>query len=264
MAEMLRKIATAQLVKSQRPDLVYFPIYSPWVVDSYDEAIMDKSLEWSAHDWMMRHRTGNVDINHDGEAVNSRVVESLISHPSDTRFPIAGTWAGAMKIFDPQIVDAVEAGVINGVSLLSEYPPLRTKMPTVVKSPVVARGVTEISLEPRVPTHSHSIELRFDQQSREVPGVTVESLAHAHPYKFMDATEMAGATQGLVDHAHRICWDRLEWEYETRLQVVTWMTSLSVIAISLVDHGANGMPIVGMKRRATEVIEWPDSTFRQS
>lgn len=279
--ELIRKTATVDLIRPNgsagRNDLIYFPIYSPWVVDTQGEGVLDKTLIDCAHDWMIRGRMANVDIEHDGEPVNCRVVESWIvagdkdGRSGDSRFPIVGTWAGAMKIFDPAIVEKVEAGEINGVSLMTEYPPLRTRYPTVVSNPVRAQGVTGLSLEPGVEPHSHGVDIGFDETTWEVPGFTAESLGHWHPYQYATATEMndvgggvgdrtagSGTGKNIVPHAHRIDLNKLAVEYATKVQIVTWLTSVSVVAISLVKHGANWMPLVSLKRAmAREVITWP-------
>jgi hypothetical protein len=247
---MLQKKATANLISSGQKDLIYFPVYSPFIVDTQGEGIIDKSLMAAAHDWMVRGRMANVDIEHNKIAVNCRVVESFISDKSDTRFPIAGTWGAAMKIYDSSIVDAIEAGLINGVSLLTEYPPLRTRYPTVVSNPVSAVGTTELSLDPDTPQHSHSLDMKFDGDTNEIPVMTGESLGHRHLVVYGTATEMADG------HAHRIDLNKLAIEYVQKLQLVTWLTDVSVIAISLVEHGANWMPLISLKR-ATEVVQWP-------
>ena len=247
---MLQKKATAQLIRSGQRDLIYFPTYSPWVVDTQNEAITDVSLMQTAHDWMIRGRMANVDIEHDGVAVSCRIVENFISDKSDTRFPIAGTWANAMKIYDASIVEAIEKGFINGVSLMTEYPPIRTRYPTVVSNPVSAVGVTELSLDPDTPEHSHSLNLKFDSDTNEIPVMTGTSLGHSHLVTYGTATEMADG------HAHRVDLNKLAIEYVQKLQLVTWLTDVSVIAISLVEHGANWMPLVSLKK-ATEVVQWP-------
>lgn len=248
---MPQKIASAQLVmSSDQADLIRYPVYSPWVVDSQGEAILDKTLVGVAHEWMIRGRMANVDIEHDGIGVNARVCESWITDKGDSRFPIPGTWAQGMRLFDPELIEMKNSGEINGVSLLTEYPPFRTKLPTLVSSPLVAAGVTQNSVNPNVPLHSHPITINFDGNAKEIPGVTGKSLDHDHPYIYGDATEVE------LGHSHPVMLARLNIQYAQKVVAIGWLTNVSVLAISLVKHGANWQPIISPKsKRALEVVK---------
>lgn len=245
-----RKTATANIITTGARDLIYFPVYSPFTVDTQGEGILPESLMLTAHHWMASGRMANVDIQHDGIPADCRICESFISIKEDSRF-LAGTWAAAMRIFDPAVQLAVEKGLISGVSLESEYPPSRTRLPSLVNSPVLATGETELSLDPSTPEHKHAVSITFDRTANEVEFMTGESLGHVHAGRYCTGTEIE---QG---HAHRIDLNKLAVTYEPRLQLVTWLSDLSVIAISLVDHGANWLPLTSLKT-VSEVIAWPD------
>jgi Putative phage serine protease XkdF len=271
--------------------LVYFPIYSPWVVDVQDEAITDAELMVSAHDWMLRGRMANVDVEHAGEVVNCRVVESWIVRGTEKGadgsgwsgdYPYVGTWAAGMRVYDDAIWEKIERGEINGVSLLSEYPPIRRKEPgTVVQSPVRAVGITEtwgggdgIS---NLPAHTHPVDISFDDDGEEeMPWFTGvggdvgknTGYEHIHPGRYVTATELCRdkdwqGKKGMVPHAHRIGMDRLTVNYRTMVKTVSWMSGLSVIAISLVQHGANWMPFsvvsksAGARVGGRHSVSWP-------
>lgn len=255
---MLRKKADAQLIRSSSRELIYFPIYAPWTVDTWEDAILPESLMLTAHEWMTSGRAQNVDVQHDGIQADAAICESFISIPQDPRFPMPGTWAGAMRLKDPALQAGVEMGVINGVSLEIDSDPMRedglavtrTRYPTLVANPVSAKGSTEQSFSDAIEPHVHPLGLEFDGRTRIMPTLTGETMGHKHEVFQSTATEMA---QG---HTHPIDFFKLDIQYVSKLQLVSWMTKLSVIAISLVEHGANWMPITQFKR-AEEVLSWP-------
>jgi hypothetical protein len=179
MSTMLQKRSSVPFVSvsshSSDADVVYFPIYSPWVVDTQGEAITDVELMAAAHDWMVWGRSANVDVEHDGVAVNCRVVESWVTR-GKSEFGPAGTWAGGMRIYDDGLLESIRRGEINGVSLLSEYPPVRRVEDTIVESPVRAVGDTEFGGGVGMDLHSHGVDISFDDAGDEDVGFTDEVL----------------------------------------------------------------------------------------
>jgi hypothetical protein len=255
----LNKKATVPLISSWTRDLIYFPIYAPWTVDTWNDAILPESLANTAHHWMANGRMQNVDVQHDGIKTDAAIVESFLSIPEDPRFPVPGTWAGAMQLYDEGLIAGVEMGIINGVSLEIEadssrqagYAVTRTKLPTLVQNPVSATGQTGLPFAQGVEAHTHSLDLSFTSLTDIIPTYTSEDVGHRHGVVLGTATEIADG------HTHPIDFFKLAVQYESKLLLVNWMSELSVIAISLVEHGANWMPIVSMKR-AQEVCNWPD------
>lgn len=244
---MTHRIVTGQIAKSDTAGLIYVPIYAPWRVDTQVEAILPEYLAQTALKFADDGRLSNIKISwrtkehKDAVRADAEIVDWLISEKGDDRFPVPGTWAAAIQLKDPALISAVEKGEINAVSLESEYPPQRAPLPTLVKNPIAAKGDTDAPLSPSVSPHSHSVDLTFDEHARIVPTWTGITDNHRHLVAKPTAVEPNG------DHGHPLDLQKLATDYQDTLQVVTWLSDLSVADITLVAHAASWMPIVALK-----------------
>jgi len=246
---MIKTDSLAQLIPSERKGLMFVGVYSPWRVDTQNEAILPEELENTAHEFAFSGKLDRIDQEHNNIVTGCRIVQTFISQKGDMRFPIPGTWGVAIQLTDQCTAD-VEAGKINGVSLEWKTPPHKADYPTLVSHPVFGTGITEVSLaeSDEVPEHYHTVELRFDPKTaRIIPTITGEALGHVHNIIGSTSTE---PTRG---HAHRLDLEpsseshHIEIEYERRIQVVTYLFNLIVDWISLVRHGANWTPLEALK-----------------
>lgn len=248
---MIKTDTPMRIIPSQRKDLIYVGVYAPWRVDTQGEAILPEELEATAHDFALSDRFGNIDQEHDNVRTGCRVVESFMSVKGDTRFPVPGTWAVAIQL-TPEKAEEVEQGKIQGLSLEWKKPPVKRAYPTLVASPVFADGVTEVSLNPDVPEHTHSVQVYFDENGRIKPTISGAPNQEGVPFHIHEIVLPTG-TETTLQHSHRFDLEpndadaSIHIEYAERIQVVTYLFDLQVDWISLVEHGANWMPISAMK-----------------
>ncbi len=153
---MAYRIVTRNIAKSDTSELIYLPVYAPWRVDTQTEAILPEYLKLTADKFAADGRLQNIKISwqtreHRGAVkADAEITDWLISEKGDERFPVPGTWACAIKLNDPALIQAVESGEINSVSLESEFPPKRTPLPTLISNSIAAKGYTSVPLRPFV------------------------------------------------------------------------------------------------------------------
>lgn len=185
------------LVKSEQQRIVYAPVYSPYRVDTDNEAMFPDQIQSMAHQFMLNGRFDRIDINHDGVKSGCLVIESFVARRGDPDFA-EGEWVLGIKIFSDELWSRVLKGELNGLSFASENVPTRTGYLVDLRTPVSGKGTTEPSYGGPLPEHHHDVSLVFTEDARVVPGVTEEAMGHVHRVTRMTATESE------LDHAHRI------------------------------------------------------------
>ena len=101
--------------RDSKQQLVLVEVYIPNDIDSQGEFVSPETLEKAAHDFSAGGNHNNVSVMHNGQRIDASVVESYIAKKGDPLFA-EGTWAAVIKIRDPVIWEAIEKGVLRGVS----------------------------------------------------------------------------------------------------------------------------------------------------
>lgn len=167
-------------------------VYAPNIPDTDGEFMTAEEIRKMAHDYTAAGELDDFDLMHDGKPVkNVRVVESFISHKSDTRF-IPDSWVIGVVIEDPVIVKKVRKGELNGFSmeaLVHKEDPVEIE----VDMPPILRGLCS-----REEGHDHDFYVSYDEQGRFQGGRTSPGPdGHYHVIKRSTATERANG------HNHR-------------------------------------------------------------
>jgi len=248
---MIKADTSSRIIPSRRKGLIDVGVYSPWRVDTQGEAILPEELEATAHDFNASGRFDRIDQEHNNILTGCRVAESFISQEGDVRFPVSGTWGVTIQLTLEAEAD-VESGKINGLSLQWKKPPIKRTYPTFVATPVFGEGISELSLGTTIEPHSHPVQLRFDENGRIVPVITgppIESNVFFHVHEIVLST----STETTMGHAHRLDLEpndpdhSIQIAYDQKIMLVTYLFDLRVDWISLVEHGANWMPLNALK-----------------
>jgi len=188
------------VIKSEDRRIIYAPVYSPYRVDTDNEAMTPGQIESMAHGFMLNGRWDCIDVNHDGVKSGCQVVESFVARKDDPDF-VQGEWVLGIKIFLDDLWEKVLKGELNGLSFSSKNVPSRAGFLVDLLQPVSGTGTTEDSDGGPLPAHVHDISIEFTEDARVIPALTGETLGHKHAVNRMTATDMA------QDHAHRLVLD---------------------------------------------------------
>jgi len=101
--------------RDSKQQLVLVEVWVPNEIDSQGEFMTPETTEKAAHDFNATGKQSNVSIMHDGKNIDASVVESYIAKKGDPLFKI-GTWAAVLKIRSIAVWQAIEKGVLKGVS----------------------------------------------------------------------------------------------------------------------------------------------------
>ena len=107
---------TASIAKrDSKMQLVLVEVYVPNDIDSQGEFVSPETLEKAAHDFAAGGNHKNISVMHNGQKIDAAVVESYIAKKGDKMFK-EGTWAAVIKVNDQRVWEAIEKGVLKGVS----------------------------------------------------------------------------------------------------------------------------------------------------
>lgn len=188
------------VIKSEDQRIIYAPVYTPYRVDTDNEAMIPGEIERMAHGFMLNGRWDCIDVNHDRVKSGCQVMESFVARKGDPDF-VKGEWVLGIKIFRDDLWEKVLKGELNGLSFSSKNVPGRTGYLVDLLQPVSGTGTTELSDGGPLPLHSHDIAIEFTEDARVIPAVTGETLGHKHAVNRMTATDVS------MDHAHRLVLD---------------------------------------------------------
>ncbi len=188
------------LIKSEARRIIYSPVYTPYRVDTDNEAMTPDEIERMAHGFMLNGRHDCIDVNHDRAKSGCLVMESFVARKDDPDF-VQGEWILGIKIYRDDIWHKVLKGELNGLSFSSKNVPSRTAYLVELLQPTSGAGTTELNDGGPLPAHSHDVAIEFTEDARVVPTLTGETLGHRHAVNRMTATDIAR------DHAHRLVLD---------------------------------------------------------
>lgn len=107
------------IIKSEKKKLIYGVVYEPSEIDAHGDYASAEEIEKAAHTYLEDFAEINL-MHAKGLGKKARVVESYIA-PID--FEVEGekikkgAWVMATKIYDPQLWDAIQKGLITGYSI---------------------------------------------------------------------------------------------------------------------------------------------------
>ena len=184
------------IVKSNDEQIVMGVVY-PSMVSDTDTDFTGPEGNWQAY-WniLQKAELPKIDVYHDGNAIDARVVRLFVTLDGDPDFP-PNNLVAMVKIGDVNVWADVKKGVLNGFSLKGDA--LSEKGIAQVERPIKASGTTELSMdEDPFPPHDHDADLQWDENNLVIPTNTGVRLGHSHPVDELTATGAA------VDHAHRL------------------------------------------------------------
>ena len=168
--------------------IVWGEVYAPSVPDSQGDIMSASEIRKMAHEAIKRGGV-KVDVNHDGTATMSGIVESFIARKGDPDF-IEGSWVVGMHVPDGRIWNMIKSGELNGFSF--EGTGYRAKKTVDINVPEQITGsTTEAS------GHTHTFVVKYDEAGRFVGGETNEVNGHKHAIRAGTITEDA------IGHSHR-------------------------------------------------------------
>jgi hypothetical protein len=184
------------VIKSEERRLVYGEVYAPWQVDTDGEAMLPEDIEKMAHDFLSSGRVHKIDVQHNLKESGCIVVESFIARKNDPDGFLEGAWVLGTKIIPDDIWEMVKKGEINGYSFYG--PVTQVSVQAVVQSTRRMLGKTEESSEGLLTPHTHSLDIKFSEDGKVIPGITGSEFNHCHVVSRTTATEVE------MEHAHRL------------------------------------------------------------
>ena len=103
--------------KSTGKQVVKGIVYKPYELDSDGDWMAPEDIEKAAYQFMKENKLTNIDSEHDCHTVGAYVCESYIAKAQDPDGYPEGSWVVAVKIEDPVVWAAVEAGDYTGFSM---------------------------------------------------------------------------------------------------------------------------------------------------
>lgn len=159
----------------------------PDVPNVYGDFQTRENIQEFAYWYMSEIGNWYMDIDHEGEEIDDRVVivESFIARDGDQDF-IPGSWVLGTWIRDDEIWQKILDGEINGYS----WEALVSTLPVEIDVPQqnIAVGWTEPAL---IDKHQHQFFAILDEDGRAIAGGTSYDQRHSHPIRSHTFTEEA-------------------------------------------------------------------------
>lgn len=167
-------------------------VYAPNIPDSDGEFMTAVEIKKAAFDFLRKGRQDQIDVMHDGFAVDGVcMVESFIARKDDPIFR-EGAWVATVDVDNPELTQKIRKGELNGFSfeaMVNHSAERRVEMDI----PPVVRGQTSKS-----DGHDHEVYVHWDENGRFKGGTTGPGPdGHTHEIKRGTATEVAKG------HSHR-------------------------------------------------------------
>lgn len=110
---------SAKLIKTDASKMIVGGVvYAPDEVDSQGDFATQEEIEAAAHRFLANGFVGRIDVEHNQQPTDARVVESFIAKSGDPHFP-EGSWAVSVKLTEPLWQD-VTVGRLNGFSFFGD------------------------------------------------------------------------------------------------------------------------------------------------
>lgn len=185
------------VIKSESERIVSGEVYSPYDVDTDNEAMTPEEIRSMAFRFLSEGRVHKIDTMHNQQESGAVVVESYIAKKGDPDGFDEGAWILTVHVSPDELWNSVQKGELNCFSFSGDS--FSFELDTEVVVPVHAKGETELSLpEAPFPPHSHPIDLSFNENGRILPTATGDVLNHSHQ------VTKESATRSALGHSHRI------------------------------------------------------------
>lgn len=183
------------IIKSEHERLVFGEVYVPGLVDTDGETMTSDEIKKAAYNFMREQRITKIDLQHNTQETGSYVVESFIARSGDPDGFVEGSWVIGTKIESDLLWDMVLKGDLNGFSLYGAANVAQKR--TVIDKLVAIKGDTDSNMDDVIPSHTHYLELSFNDDGAAIKTSTSEVLGHKHDVITTTATEEA------FGHSHR-------------------------------------------------------------
>lgn len=197
-ASKMQSLAIKSLViKDEKQQIVYGEVYSPFRLDTDEEAMTVEDIALMAQRFMADHFVNKIDIEHDGVESGCEVIRSFIAMKNDPDGYVQGAWVLGVKVHPKPVWDLVMKGELNGFSFYGAVD--RVPATAVVQMVEQIYGETEKSEDGLLPPHVHKCEIVYGDNGKPLPNQFTEvTLEHKHLVAFSTATENE------LDHGHRL------------------------------------------------------------
>ena len=165
-------------------------VFEPDVLDTYCEAMRAEDIEIMAHRFMKLDLSKVIDIQHDNDPVDARVIESFIVRHHNPDYQI-GSWVLSVKVEDESVWKMIKDGKINGFSFEAMIRPQKAEVVYEITRDCL--GFTE----PAEDGHKHIFYVQIGNDGNVIGGSTSEENGHTHSITKASTT---GRSDG---HTHR-------------------------------------------------------------
>jgi hypothetical protein len=181
--------------------VVFGEIYVPGQEDAHGDIMTAEEIKKAAYGFMKNQRTHNIDLMHNNEPTGDYLVESFIARAGDSDGFIEGSWVGATKIESDEVWNKILKGEINCYSL-EGLTNLDQRVETVTRIKE-AEGETQENLDELIPPHTHSFNIKFNDDNKIIITNTGTSHGHNHIIRSASTTEVR------FGHAHRYSFNEV-------------------------------------------------------
>jgi hypothetical protein len=181
--------------------VVFGEIYVPGQEDAHGDIMTAEEIKKAAYGFMKNQRTHNIDLMHNNEPTGDYLVESFIARSNDPDNFIEGSWVGATKIESDEVWNKILKGEINCYSL-EGLTNLDQRVETVTRIKE-AEGETQENLDELIPPHTHSFNIKFNDDNKIIITNTGTSHGHNHIIRSASTTEVR------FGHAHRYSFNEV-------------------------------------------------------
>jgi hypothetical protein len=177
--------------------IVMGEVYAPMIPDAQGDFMTAEAIEKCAHNFMLKLRNTQVDVQHDNQPVEGvSVVESFIAREGDPDF-IPGSWVVAVHVPDDALWLKIKNREINGFSMEARV--YRQEAEILLEVPPVLSGVTSEDAG-----HSHKFYVAYSQEGDFLGGKTEVEDGHYHEIHLGTCTEEANGHKHTFSFVERI------------------------------------------------------------
>lgn len=177
--------------------LVYGEVYAPLIPDAENDFMTAEEIRKTAHDFMAKQRTQQIDIMHNNQVCGAYVVESFIARENDPDYA-EGAWVICVHVPDQHLWQDIKDGVFNGFSM--EIRGYATPVELELEIPEVIEGETT-----EVEGHTHRYFVRYAEDGTFLGGYTDEIEGHSHEIKHGTFTTTDGSAS-IKPHRHNFAY----------------------------------------------------------
>lgn len=197
---LVRKDASPDTPAKADEQVVLGVVYMPNIVDTQGDFMTAEEIQKAAYAFTKKGDMGAIDIYHNNKRINAAIVESFISHKSDTRFPVAGSWVVGVHIDDADIWEKIKKGELNGFSMEAL---VRVRESTDDTLKCINKGTGRVvGVTKTADGHEHSYEIVYGPDGKLANGKT-SAAKDANGVLHFHTISGGMVTDAIQDHRHR-------------------------------------------------------------